>query len=162
MPCPIIFESNCKNRDDKCSICLAITGEGKLYYKPISNILKENHPCKDMTASNRGKECNKRGRKVEGQLVKDLGLEPTEASGAKFRDGDGNLYLPDGDFIPTSIKSRTTVNKLAVTAKEWRSDEIHIIHSKEYGPVFIMSKLVFEQLENGYVKQEQLTNEQDI
>ena len=152
MPCPLIFESNCKNRDDKCSICLAVTGEGKLYYKPISNIVKENHPCKDMVASNRGKECNKRGRKVEAKLVKDFGLEATEASGAKFRDGDGNLYLPNGDFIATSIKSRTTVNLLGVTKKEWRSDEIHIIHSKEYGPVFIMSKSVFEQLENGYTR----------
>jgi len=154
MPCPIEFETNCKNRDDKCSICLAITGEGKLYYKPLSKLLKEPHPCKDITASARGKECNKRGRKVENDLVRELGLEATEASGAKFRDGDGNLLLPNGDIIATSIKSRTGANKLAVTAKEWRVDEIHIIHSKEYGPVFIMSKLVFEQLVDGYVKQD--------
>ena len=161
MPCPVIFECNCKNRDDKCSICLAVTGEGKLYYKPISNIVKENHPCKDLIASARGKECNKRGRTVEAKLVKEFGLEATEASGAKFRDGDGNLYLPDGDFIATSIKSRTTTNLLAVTKKEWRSDEIHIIHSKEYGPVFIMSKSVFEQLENGYTRVQKQENIQD-
>ena len=115
MPCPIEFETNCKNRDDKCLSCLAITGEGKLYYKPLSKLLKEPHPCKDLTLSTRGKECNKRGRTVENNLVKELGLEATEASGAKFRDGDGNLHLPNGDIIPTSIKSRTTNNKLAVT-----------------------------------------------
>ncbi len=159
MPCPIQFETNCKNRDDKCSVCKAITGEGKLYYKPILK-LKEPHPCKDIIASVRGKECNKRGRKVEANIVKDLGLEATEASGAKFRDGDGNLLLPNGDIIATSIKSRTTTNKLAVTAKEWRVDEIHIIHSKEYGPVFIMSKLVFEQLSDGYVRQETIQNKE--
>ena len=118
MPCPIEFETNCKNRDDKCSSCLAITGEGKLYYKPLSKLLKEPHLCKDLTLSARGKECNKRGRTVENNLVKELGLEATEASGAKFRDGDGNLHLPNGDIIPTSIKSRTTNNKLAVTKDE--------------------------------------------
>jgi hypothetical protein len=160
MPCPIQFETNCKNRDDKCSSCLAITGEGKLYYKPLSKLLKEPHPCKDLTLSARGKECNKRGRTVESNLVKELGLEATEASGAKFRDGDGNLHLPSGDIIPTSIKSRTTNNKLAVTKDEYRIDEIHIIHSKEYGPVFIMSKLVFEQLENGYVRQETIQDKE--
>jgi hypothetical protein len=154
MPCPIIYQTNCKNRDDKCLSCLAITGEGKLHYKQIIK-LKEPHPCKNLTLSNRGKECNKRGRTVENNLVKELGLEATEASGAKFRDGDGNLLLPNGDVIATSIKSRTTTNKLAVTKDEYRIDEIHIIHSKEYGPVFIMSKLVFEQLENGYVRQQE-------
>jgi hypothetical protein len=160
MPCPIEFETNCKNRDDKCLSCLAITGEGKLYYKPLSKLLKEPHPCKDLTLSTRGKECNKRGRTVENNLVKELGLEATEASGAKFRDGDGNLHLPNGDIIATSIKSRTTNNKLAVTKDEYRIDEIHIIHSKEYGPVFIMSKLVFEQLENGYVRQETIQDKE--
>jgi hypothetical protein len=154
MPCPIEFETNCKNRDDKCDVCLAITGEGKLYYKPILK-LKEPHPCKDLAASARGKESNKRGRKVEANVVKELGLAPTEASGAKFRDGDGNLLLPNGDIIATSIKSRTGANKLGVTAKEWRVDEIHITHSKEYGKVFHMSELVFEQLVNGYVRQKE-------
>lgn len=160
MPCPIEFETNCKNRDDKCSICLAITGEGKLYYKPLSKLLKEPHPCKDLTASARGKECNKRGRKVENDLVKELGLAPTEASGAKFRDGDGNLLLPNGDIIATSIKSRTGANKLAITKDEYRIDEILITHSKEYGAVFHMSKLVFEQLENGYVRQETIQDKE--
>lgn len=161
LDCPIEFETNCKNRDDKCSVCKAVTGEGKLYYKPISKLLKEPHPCKDVTASVRGKECNKRGRTVENNLVKELGLASTEASGAKFRDGDGDLLLPNGDIIHTSIKSRTGANKLAVTKDEWRIDEIHITHSKEYGPVFIMSKLVFEQLENGYVKQQKQETIQD-
>ena len=159
MPCPIQFETNCKNRDDKCSVCKAITGEGKLYYKSILK-LKEQHPCKDLTASARGKECNKRGRKVEANIVKELGLEATEASGAKFRDGDGNLLLPNGDIIATSIKSRTGANKLGVTKDEYRVDEILITHSKEYGAVFHMSKLVFEQLVDGYVRQETIQNKE--
>lgn len=159
MPCPIQFETNCKNRDDKCSICKAITGDGKLYYKPLLK-LKEPHPCKDLTASARGKESNKRGRKVENELVKELGLEGTEASGARFRDGDGNLLLPSGDYIPTSIKSRTGANKLGVTKDEYRIDEILITHSKEYGAVFHMSKLVFEQLCEGYVRQEIIQNKE--
>ncbi len=155
MSCPIEYETNCANRDDRCDVCVAKTGEGKLYYKPLTKIIKAPHPCKDMAASNRGKANNKRGRKIEASIVKDLGLEATEASGAKFRDGDGNLLLPNGDIIQTSIKSRTTTNKLAVTAKEYNIHQIHITHSKEYGKVFIMSELVFNQLENGYVRQEQ-------
>lgn len=153
--CPIEYELNCANRDDRCDICIAKTGEGKLYYKPLTKVIKAPHPCKDMAASVRGKSNNKRGRKIEASIVRDLGLEATEASGAKFRDGDGNLLLPNGDSIQTSIKSRTTTNKLGVTSKEYRIDEIHIIHSKEYGKVFIMSELVFDQLEQGYIRQKQ-------
>lgn len=157
--CPYIYEMNCTNAGEKCSECIAGVGTGKLYYKPLNRKIKDlkDHPAKDIKASNRGKECNKRGRKVEAQLVKDFGLEATEASGAKFRDGDGILLLPNGDEIHISIKSRTTVNKLAITAKEYRIDEIHLINSKEYGTIVIMSKLVFDQLENGYVRQEQET-----
>lgn len=156
LDCPLIYESNCINRDTKCDQCIANTGEGKLYYKPLTRI-KELlvHPAKDLNAVARGKECNKRGRKVEAALVKKFGLEATEASGAKFRDGDGNLYLTNGDVISTSIKSRTTINKLAITPKEYRIDEIHLINSKEYGTIVIMSELVFNQLESGYVRQQQ-------
>lgn len=157
MPCPNIYETNCINRDDKCHQCFAITGTGKLYYKPINRKIKElqTHPYKDLSAVKRGQECNKRGRKVEAKLVKEFGLEATEASGAKFRDGDGKLLLPNGDEITISIKSRTVQNKLAITSKEYKIDEIHLINSKEYGTIVIMSKLVFDQLENGYVRQEE-------
>jgi hypothetical protein len=154
MVCPILFETNCKNRDDRCYECLAVTSVGKLYYLPLVK-LKEDHPCKDLTAVNRGKECNKRGRKVEANLIKDFGLKATEASGAKFRDGDGRLLLPNGDDIKISIKSRTGKNKLAITPDEYLIDQIHLINSKEYGTVIIMSKLVFDQLEQGYVRHEQ-------
>ena len=155
--CSHIYQLNCVNKDDKCSQCIANTGQGKLFYKPLNRKIKELqiHPCKDLIAVARGKECNKRGRKVEASLVKDFGLEATEASGAKFRDGDGKLLLPNGDNITISIKSRTAQNKLAITSKEYKIDEIHLINSKEYGTIVIMSKLVFDQLENGYVKQEQ-------
>ena len=148
---------NCINNDIKCNECIANTGQGKLHYKPLNTKIKELkiHPAKDLKAAERGKECNKRGRKVEAKLVKDFGLEATEASGAKFRDGDGKLLLPNGDEITISIKSRTVQNKLAITPKEYKIDELHLINSKEYGTIVIMSQLVFEMLENGYVKQEQ-------
>ena len=148
---------NCLNAGEKCKECIAGVGKGKLYYKPLNKKIKDLkiHPAKDIIATNRGAECNKRGKKVEAQLVKDFGLEATEASGAKFRDGDGILLLPNGDEINISIKSRTTQNKLAITPKEYRIDEIHLINSKEYGTIVIMSKLVFDQLENGYIRQQQ-------
>jgi len=51
-----------------------------------------------------------------------------------------------------SMKSRTTQLKLAISKDEYRVDQIHVVHSKEYGPIFIMSQLVFDQLEEGYIR----------
>jgi hypothetical protein len=148
MTCPSEFEANCKNRDLKCEECSALDKSTTLWYDPY--IKGKLHPATNLKRIKIGRNNNERGRSIEKQVVQKLNLVPTEASGAKFRDGDGKLVLADGTILTVSIKSRSDSLKLGLAAKEYDVTQLHIVNSKEYGNIVIMSEYVFRQLQEGF------------